>query len=158
MKPATIQQIKQEFSNHSATELLEVCLRLAKFKKENKELLSYLLFYANDEQSFANDVKNEMDELFAEINKSHVYYAKKSLRKILRIINKYSRYSPKTETDVELRIHFVLSLKASGIPLRKEKQILKLYEGQLLKIKKSIAGLHEDIQYDYLKLISGLDL
>lgn len=156
MKAASIQNIKQELASKAPGELLDTCLRLARFKKENKELLSYLLFYANDEQNFIEDIKKEMDDLFNEINRSHVYYAKKSLRKILRIINKYSRYSPHTETEIDLRLHFCITLKSSGIPLRREKQILKIYEGQLIKIKKMISSLHEDLQYDFEKLLAQL--
>jgi hypothetical protein len=157
MKAASIQQIKQELISKPPAQLLETCLRIAKFKKENKELLSYLLFYENDERSFIDDVKQEMDDLFDEINRSHLYYAKKSLRKILRIINKYCRYSPHTETEIELRLHFCSTLKNSGISLRKEKQIFKMYTGQLLKIKKSISSLHEDLQYDFEKMLAEVE-
>ncbi|MCB0546499.1 MAG: hypothetical protein KDD19_02870 [Phaeodactylibacter sp.] len=44
MKAATIRELKQAMDNLSAGELVELCLRLARFKKENKELLTYLLF------------------------------------------------------------------------------------------------------------------
>ena len=64
MKAATVKQIKDELSERSPKELLEYCLRLSKFKKENKELLTYLLFEASDEESFIHSIKNEMDEQF----------------------------------------------------------------------------------------------
>lgn len=138
-------------------QLLDISLRLAKFKKENKELLSYLLFYEGDEKAFLEDVKNELAELFAGINRSHIYFAKKSLRKILRLINKYCRYSPFTETEIELRLFFCLALKESGISIRKEKQILKMFTAQMLKIKKAIGSLHEDLQYDFEKMLSEIE-
>ena len=37
MKPATVPQIKKELTHLSKIELIELCLRLSKFKKENKE-------------------------------------------------------------------------------------------------------------------------
>ena len=46
MKTPSIQQIRQELQERSSKELMEYCLRLVKFKLENKELLSYLLFEA----------------------------------------------------------------------------------------------------------------
>ena len=49
MKAATIQEIKLELSETSPAKLKQLCLHLAKFKKENKELLTYLLFESHDE-------------------------------------------------------------------------------------------------------------
>jgi len=39
MKAASISELKQELQNISAKEITDICLRLARFKKENKELL-----------------------------------------------------------------------------------------------------------------------
>lgn len=91
MRAATIQEIKQELAALKPAQVAELCLRLARFKKENKELLTYLLFEAHDEHEFTESVKEEITELFDSINKSHLYYAKKTLRKITRVINKYCR-------------------------------------------------------------------
>ena len=48
MKAATVSRIKKDISIKNHDELVELCLRLAKFKKENKELLTYLLYEADD--------------------------------------------------------------------------------------------------------------
>ena len=93
MKSATIHEIKQELLTVKPAALVDLCLRLGRFKKENKELLTYLLFEAHDEAGYIRGIKEEIDNHFSEINLSHLYFAKKSLRKIARIINKYSRYS-----------------------------------------------------------------
>ena len=114
MKTATVHEIKQELSTTKPADLVELCLRLARFKKENKELLTYLLFEAHNEQGYIESVKKEISELFAEINQSNVYYAKKSLRKIIRIINKYCRYSG-VETNRNGITHLLL-LHASIFP------------------------------------------
>ena len=151
MKAATIHEIKQELLNAKPSELVELCLRLGKFKKENKELLTYLLFEANDEQDYISSVKKLIDEDFATINLSHLYFAKKSLRKIVRIINKYCRYSGIKETELELRLYFCTTLKDSGIPIKQNAVINNLFLGQLKKINTVLATLHEDLQYDYLK-------
>ena len=52
MRAATIQEIKQELATVKPAQLMSLCLRLAKFKKENKELLTYLLFEAGDEAGY----------------------------------------------------------------------------------------------------------
>jgi hypothetical protein len=93
MKAASLNEIKQELSTRSQKEILEFCLRLAKFKKENKELLTFLLFESGNLQSYIQNVKLEIDEQFLNINKSNLYFAKKSVRKILRRTNKFIKYA-----------------------------------------------------------------
>src|ERR1044071_4230808 len=119
MRSASVHELKQELLNLPAAELTELCLRLAKYKKENKELLTYLLFEAHDEESFIRSIKKEVDEQFAEINHSNLYYVKKTLRKILRHINKHLRYTGSSQVTVELLIYFCQSIKGSGIPIEK---------------------------------------
>jgi len=151
MKSAAIHEIKQELSTVKQAQLIELCLRLGRFKKENKELLTYLLFEADDEQGYIAGIKKEIDEEFGAINLSQLYFAKKSLRKIARIINKYCRYSGSKQTEVELRIYFCLQLKESGIPIGRNPVINNLYLSQLKKINAVLSTLHEDLQYDYKK-------
>jgi len=135
---------------------MELCLRLARFKKENKELLTYLLFEAHNEQGYIASVKKEISELFAEINQSNLYYAKKSLRKIIRIINRYCRYSSSKQTEVELRMFFCFTLQSSTISLHRNPAITKLYEAQLKKVYAVVDMLHEDLQYDYRRELDRL--
>ena len=61
MKAVTVKEISQELLNLSPKELRDLCLRLARFKKENKELLTYLLFESSDESSYVESVKKEID-------------------------------------------------------------------------------------------------
>ena len=51
MKAVTVKKIKDELTHKTASELMEICLQLSKFKKENKELLTYLLFESHDEEA-----------------------------------------------------------------------------------------------------------
>jgi len=156
MKAASISDIKQELSNVPPAKLLELCLRLAKYKKDNKELLNYLLFEAHDEQAYIINIKNEVEEDFAAINKSNVYFAKKSLRKILRTLAKHIRYTASKQAEVELLLHFCSTLKNSAIPLQRNTVLNNLYQSQIKKVAKVIATLHEDLQYDYLKELDKL--
>ncbi|MFO8148423.1 MAG: hypothetical protein ACQEQB_11650 [Bacteroidota bacterium] len=149
MKAATVSQLKKELSYRSPEQLLEICLRLSKFKKENKELLTYLLFEFADETGYIESVKNEIDLEFDAINTSSYYFIKKSIRKILRNIKKYSRYSQKKETEVELLIYFCSKLKTFKPSITRNTTLLNLYERQLALAEKIISTLHEDLQYDY---------
>ncbi|MFT7590369.1 MAG: hypothetical protein ACI9UJ_000279, partial [bacterium] len=60
MKTATIKHIKDELTHLTEAQLIDLCLQLARFKKENKELLSYLLFNASNEVHFISGVKEQM--------------------------------------------------------------------------------------------------
>ncbi len=156
MKAATIHELKTELGNLPAPEVAELCVRLARFKKENKELLTYLLFEAFDEQAYVENIKTDMLQQFEEINTSSLYFVKKSLRKILRLLNKYIRYTASTETEVKLLLFFCTTLKDSGIPIEKNAVIKNLYQNQLKKIAKAIATMHEDLQYEYVKELESL--
>lgn len=156
MKAASAQEIKQELIKLPPKKVLEVCLRLARFKKENKELLSFLLFEAHDEAGFVTQLKAEMDEQFDEVNKNNLYLAKKTLRKILRSVNKYARYVNATESEVELRLHFCYKLNSSGIAWQKNKTLENLYANQLKKLSQLIDKVHEDLRFDYEKQIKEL--
>lgn len=156
MASLSINDIKQELLTLKPAELTSLCLRLARFKKENKELLTYLLFQAQDEEGYIKTVKQEIEELFGTVNLTQLYFAKKTLRKIVRVINKHSRYSGNKQTDIELRIFFCQHLNESGIPFRQNVALNNLYNGQLKKINSLMASLHEDLQHDYRKEISQL--
>jgi len=150
MKAATLNELKQELIHLPPKEVIELCLRLGRFKKENKELMTYLIFEAHDEQAFIANVKAHIDEEFAAIPRdNNLYLVKKSLRKILRTINKYIRFTGSKIVEIQLLLYFCKVLKQSGIPIRKTVALTNLYEGQVKKIGKVLPALHEDLQYDY---------
>jgi hypothetical protein len=157
MKAATIHEIKQELVTQSHSALTELCLRLAKFKKDNKELLTYLLFEASDETAYIGNVKKEIDLGFVELPKPNLYLTKKSLRKILRTTVKQIRYTGSTQAEIELLTYFCSRIRQSGIPIHNSTVLNNLYRQQLKKIRGAIATMHEDLQYDYLKDLKGLD-
>jgi len=156
MKAATVAQLKKELQHRNPEELLQLCLRLARFKKENKELLTYLLFESDSEEGYIATVQEEMDALFLEINTNSYFYIKKSVRKILRMLKKYIRYSGNKETEVTLLLHFCQKLQEFRPSVQRNTTLLNLYNRQLLFIEKKIAALHEDLQYDYGLLLKEL--
>src|SRR5665648_1171672 len=111
MKAVTVKELKEELNFRSPKELRELCLRLSRFKKENKELLTYLLFESSDEASYIESVKRDIDEQLEQINRKNYYLIKKSVRKVLRNTRKYIRYSQKKQTEVDLLIYFCSKLK-----------------------------------------------
>ncbi|MDY0104373.1 MAG: hypothetical protein RBS07_15665 [Lentimicrobium sp.] len=156
MKPASISTLRKELDILPPAELAQLCLRLAKYSKDNKELLSYLIFDAGDEEAFIQSVKVQIKAQFEEINTAHMFYVRKSIRKILRMTNKFIRYSGQKQTEVELLLFFCQALFNSGIQFQRVASLNNLYQNQVLKIKKAVAMLHEDLQFDYKKEIENL--
>jgi phosphoglycerate-specific signal transduction histidine kinase len=158
MKAATVKQLKEELKELSPSDVMKLCLRLSRFKKENKELLTYLLFYTEDETGYIHDIKIEIDESFEEINTTRYYYMKKGVRKILRNIKKYIRYSTKKETEVELLFYFCQKLQEIQPSIKGNLVLLNLFNRQIAFINQKIEYLHEDLQYDYNEKLSELQV
>jgi hypothetical protein len=149
MKAASLAEIKVALKEKTSTQVMELCLRLARHKKDNKELLTYLLFEADDKHGYMESIKREMEESFEEMNMGNLFWVKKSLRKVLRTINKYIKYAGDKQMEAELRIHFCSLIKKAKINIQKSPLILNLYKGQLKKIEAALDTLHEDLQHDY---------
>ena len=157
MKTASLKEIKTELETIPPTVLLELCLKLTKFKKENKELLTYLLFEAHDESSYVAGVKEILDELFLTVNKTQLYFAKKTIRKIVRIANRYIKYSNSKTTEPELLLHICEKINELNLSFHKNTALQNIYFSQLKKIRKAINLMHEEEQYDYLKMLDDLE-
>jgi len=156
MKAVTIKQLKDELAHKSAQDLKELCLHLARFKKENKELLTYVLFESHEEESYIATLKEEVDVQFDEINTHSFYYIRKSMRKILTGIKKHIRYSKKKETEAELLLYFCAKLKAFRPSIKRSVQLQNVFDTQLRMAKKAIEKLHEDLQYDFQLEVDNL--
>lgn len=156
MKAATLAEIKRSLKEREPEEVIQLCLRLGRFKKDNKELLTYLLFEAQDEAGYVSLLKEEIDDLMDEINLKHLYYVKKGLQKIVRQLNKFLRYSGNKQTEVEVRIYFCRRIKEERIDINGYSVLYNLYHRELKRIEKALASLHEDLQADYRYELSDL--
>jgi hypothetical protein len=116
------------------------------------------LFEANDEHGYVENVKRETTEQFVELSNLSVYFVKKSLRRILRMVNRQIKYSGLPATDLALRIHFCQQIKEAELPIGKSAVLVNLYQQQLKKINLAQSKLEEDLQYDYQSEIESLKL
>jgi hypothetical protein len=152
MVTSSINEIKKELNTLDQDTLVTICLRLARYKNENKELLTYLLFEAHNEQAYVENIKEEIAELFNDLP-ANTYLLKKSLRKILRIANKQIKYSGVKQTELDVRIFFCTKMKDANVPRPPGSVLFNLYQQQLKKINSALEKLHEDIQGDYQREI-----
>jgi len=149
VKQYGLQEIKKELQHLDDKQAALLLLRMARFKKENKELLAYLLFDADDELAFAESFKQDIGLMMSQAP-SRSYDTAKLLRKILKLTNKYIKFTGSKQVEVELLLTFCrnyldyVDRRTSFKPLR-----LILIK-QLEKAKKAIDKLHEDLQFDYM--------
>ena len=158
MKAVTVKEISQELINLSPKELRDLCLRLSRFKKENKELLTYLLFESSDETSYVESVKKEIDQQFEQVNKRNYYFIKKGLRRILLNTRKYIRYSQNKKSELDLLIYYCSKLKKFTPSIQRNTALRNLYLRQIATIREKLGYLHEDLQYDYGLELKALDM
>jgi len=149
MKAASVVELRKELEHLDKEKLKQLCLRLSRFKLENKELLTYLLFESEDESSYIQSIKDQLDTLFLDINTNSYFYVKKSVRKILRRIRKFARYSNQPETEVELLLYFCLKMQDITPSIFKNKTLTNIYNRQIESAQKKTKKLHEDLQYEY---------
>ncbi|MBP2832051.1 hypothetical protein J8281_07590 [Aquimarina sp. U1-2] len=149
MKTATVRELKTELTHRCDKELIDICIQLSKFKKENKELLTYILFESSSEAGYVESIKSEVDQQFALINTSSYHYIKKSVRKILRLVKKYIRYSKNKETEVELLLYFCQKLSGFQPFIKRSTVLQTILDRETKSIYKKLNGLHEDLQYDF---------
>lgn len=149
MKIYGLQDIKKELQHLDNNQLTELCLRLVRHKKENKELAAYLLFDADNQQAFIESLVAENGFMFSQLPANN-YFLAKGLRKILRILNKYVKFTASKQVEIELLINFCRNYvqyvdrrTSSYKPLR------LILTRQLDKIRNAIKKLHEDLQFDY---------
>ena len=156
MKSASLAQIRKELKTLSREEVAELCEKLIKYKRDNKELLNYLLFESVDEDAYVKAIKEDVSEAFAATNTRGFYLAKKSIRRALRIANKYIKYSGQPETELDVLLHFCEELKALDINFKRSKVLLNLYERQLVKINDVYSDLHEDLQFEFKSRVEAV--
>lgn len=149
MKTTSLSQLQKELATLEKKEVLEICIKLAKHKKENKELLSYLLFGSADEQQYLEESKGKLDDLFLTVSRKTTYTTKKGLQKVVRHLNKFIKTSKNKQTEVELRIYFCSKVRAARINLDSSGIISNLYYREKDKIIAALSKLHEDVQFDY---------
>jgi hypothetical protein len=156
MNISSISDIKKELQHATKEELLDYCIRLIKFKKENKELANYFLFEEAHKEQYVKNVKVEVSTLFDDVNTSNVFLAKKTLRKIIRYIQKQIKYTQDHTIETQILLHFCEQFVALNINIRKYPVLVNMYESHVNKIHKAIAHLHEDLQHDYISTIAVL--
>ncbi|HMU02312.1 MAG TPA: hypothetical protein PJ990_01755 [Saprospiraceae bacterium] len=156
MKAATVHQIKKELETSSPQRVLSLLLRVIKSKTENKELISYLLFDEDNLSGYIADLREDVSELLKDVKYLPSYQVKRSLRKALKFITKYAKYTGAKETEAELLVHLCKLMQGQGLASGPNKMANSIYAKQVEKVEKLIPFLHEELQFDYKEELVGL--
>lgn len=156
METLSLAELRNELKEKSPAELREICLRLAKFKKANKELLHYLVVEADDEDAYRNKAKEDLKARFETMPRNSLFLTTKYIRKTLRLAKQYSSYSKDPVTAIELLLCFCTEMHQCRNYWNDYQALVSLYQRQLIQIKKMLKTLHEDLQYDYAQELEQL--
>lgn len=158
MKPKSLKEIREELVYAEKQELVDLCLQMVRFKVENKELLTYELFYKNKKDQYTLEIQDYVDEEFEGLNDASYFYLKKGVQKIHRRVKKYIRIAKDEELEADLLLYFLEQFKAYEPDLLKQKILNNMYHRELKLVKKRIKKLHPDLQYDYQEILTEIDL
>lgn len=155
MRTNGIAEIKKTIKNIGQAELSEICLKLARFKKDNKEYIHFLLHESSDPLAYAEDVKESLHHSLTNLNR-HPSLKVKELRKHLRVLTRHIRYTSSVEVEITLVIWFTEMLVAHAGIRQSNKALYTLFTRQIEKIRKAFPKLHEDLQFDYMQPYNDL--
>jgi len=154
---ANLNTIKKELIECEKKQLIEIITRLCRFKLDNKSLVSFLLFDAENEPEFVKEAKLQIDDLIEESKYFNFYSTKKRYRKIATLITKYVKFTNKTESEIELRLHLVKTFTENKSELKTYLYFKKALSKQLEKVDKLMKKIHEDLQFEYEEEINNLN-
>jgi len=149
MKIPSLANIKKELVQRNEAELVDLVLQLSKLNRDNKAYVYFKLFEADDQELYLTMVKEDLEEAFQNANLKSYFTAKKSAQAIRRMMNKSLKLTKEKVTTIELIFFFCEKIIEFGYLKFNHPVINNLYASQVKKIEKLVAGLHEDLQFDY---------
>ncbi|WP_339925214.1 hypothetical protein [uncultured Cyclobacterium sp.] len=155
MKIPSLANIKKELKQRNESELIELVLQLSKLSRDNKAFVYFKLFEADNNDLYLAMVKEDLEEAFENANLKSYYTAKKSAQSIRRMMNKSLKLTKDKVTIIELLFFFCEKIIEYGYLKFRHPVIDNLYASQIKKIEKLIAGLHEDLQFDYQETLDN---
>lgn len=158
MKSASISTLEKELHTLDKQDVVSICIQLAKYRKENKELLNFLLFESANRENYIERILVELEESFFTINRKSSYTTKKGLQKVVRLLNKHVKQNASPQAEIQLRTWFCQKVKKARIDLDMDQVISNLYYREVEKIKTVFFKLHEDLQGDFRSSLEELNI
>lgn len=156
MRPASIHEIRNQLQHLSPEELKDLIIRLARFKQENKGLITYRIFDSLDEDAFVVSVQQMIREVFIGINPAP-YLAKKTIRKAIRIGNQAIKYSGIPTTEISILCCLMDEMRTSAVDVSSSPVLINLARGLNKRAQRCFDTLHEDLQFEYRTQLQNLN-
>jgi hypothetical protein len=103
----------------------------------------------DNEAGYIEQIKLDIDEGISEVNTNGLYYAKKGIRKVLKMVTKQIRFSGIKETELIVLLYFCKQVLDMEIRMSESRVLVNLLNTQFKKVLKAKSTLHEDLQFDY---------
>jgi hypothetical protein len=155
MNSPKLNDLKKELQHLDVNQLKDVCLRLAKYKVENKELLNYLLFFENSKEDYIENIKKLIVNEFDDLHPS-VYYVKKQLSKLIRIINKHIKFIGEKDKEIDIVLSFCDEFIKHPVVKAGYKALSMILYRQLKRANKLIPKMNDDLAFDYQNMFDDL--
>lgn len=155
MTTIKLQLQKKEIAKLDAKTLANICIRLAKYKIENKEFLNYLLFHSYDNQPYIENLKLDITSAFLSFNQND-YLNSKVLKGLLLRLNKQLKFIADKNREVEIVTEFCLAF-INNVSVRcYYAGLMQILYRQFVRLQKVVGKLDEDLQFDYKEYISTI--
>lgn len=158
MKAKSLRELREELIYAEKQDLVDFCLQLARFKLENKELLTYELFYKHNKDLYLSEIEAHIDKEFDGLNDASYFYLKKGVQKINRHVKKYIRIAKSPEIEVHLLLYFLKKFTTYEPDLLKDRILNNMYHREYKLVKNRIEKLHPDLQFDYEKVLEEVEV
>lgn len=158
MKAKSLRELREELVYAEKQDLVDFCLQLARFKLENKELLTYELFYKHNKDLYLSEIEAHIDKEFDGLNDASYFYLKKGVQKINRHVKKYIRIAKNPEIEVHLLLYFLKKFTTYEPDLLKDRILNNMYHREYKLVKNRIEKLHPDLQFDYKMALEILEV
>lgn len=143
-----LNELKKDVQGLPHPELVRLLMRMARLKTENKELLHYMLYYENDPLSYANELKQEVLLPFEEAF-THSRVLSKRIRKSLKIIARFTRFSSNREGESDLLLSLVENYLETYRYEYRQLVLARMVVRCLKKVYDNFDRIHEDYRADY---------
>lgn len=156
MENTPLSALKNELKLLPHERLTELCIKFAKYKKENKEFLAYLLFDSANEKGYVLNIKEDMNLEFSKLSGLFPRPYLNAVKKIYRNTEKYIHFSGSKETEIDLLLHFCQLIRKNYPRSFRNPSLETFYLRISKRIRKVYEQLHEDLRFDYEEEVGKL--
>jgi hypothetical protein len=153
-----IHEIRVKTNELSVESMHRLLTRLMRFKRENKELVAFELFVRDEPEAWFADIRKECHATLDDMNTSHPYFMKKTLRKLIRTVKTYARYAGDPAIEAELLCILLEAFHQRRLHEHTADKIQKIVTDTQVRLQKIIAKLHDDLQYDFIRRLANLSI